>query len=153
MGVPADSRRIVHLDVSGKFVAVFEVELFLAALLRRSRGDESISCGLAQNVSAELLVDKDAGPILRHPGRDSGLEGVIDHRFGGADLRCLLRAYETFPTEHPRLESCAMIEGQDIQRFVVAECHAFTSRSKRYRRIKALVELSCMRVASPALSN
>ena len=94
-----------------KVVAVLEVELVLPTLLRGGCSHVSVLGRILQNSGPELLVDEDAGALFGDSRRDGGLEAVVDHLFGGGDLRRLLCAQEPLPAEHPRLERAAMIKG------------------------------------------
>ena len=110
-----------RLDVFGEVLAVFEIELVLAALLGGARGGITVRGGIAQNGGAELFVHQDAGLLLGHAGRDGGLEAVVDHLLGGGDLGGLRGVEVAVPAEHLRLERAAMVEGQDVERLVVAD--------------------------------
>ena len=83
--------RVELFDVAGEVRAVLEIELVLAALLRRASGDKSLLAGVAENGRAELLIDQDAGTFLRHSACHGSLEGVVDHLFDSGNLRRLFR--------------------------------------------------------------
>src|SRR5579872_4322642 len=103
--------------------AIFEIELLLAALLRRAGGGEALGLRIAQQRGAELLIDQDARLL---PGRARGarrLEAVIDDAPGGGDLGGLRLAQGRAPAEHLGLEGSAMIEGHEVERPVIASPH------------------------------
>jgi hypothetical protein len=78
---------------------VLEIELVLAALLRGAGGDEALVSSVAEDVSPEFLIYKDAGTILRHSTCHGGLEAIEDHLLRSSDLRRLLRVERFLPTE------------------------------------------------------
>src|SRR5262245_22123425 len=96
-------------------VAILEVKLVLPALLRGGCGNVAMLGRILENGVPELLIDEDAGALLRHSAGDSGFEAVVDHLFGGGDLCGLFRAQGALPAKHPCLEGAAMVKGQDIQ--------------------------------------
>src|SRR5437899_10655250 len=61
-----------RLDVACIVVAVLEVELVLAGLLRRGGGEKAPRPGVAEDSGAELLVDEDTGALLPHAAGDGG---------------------------------------------------------------------------------
>ena len=119
------------LDVIAELVAVVEVELVLARLLDRHRQHEAALLGLLGDAlrRAELLVDEAAcaawlgAPLggLQHALEDQVL-GVGDR------LRLLWRGVALDP-EHLLLERASMVEGQDVELAVVAECHSGAAAS------------------------
>src|SRR6266446_6007595 len=123
--------RLEHFDVPGEIIAVLEVELRLAALLRRARCGVPLRRRIAKDGGAELLVHEDAGFLLGDAGYDGVLEAVVDHLLGGRDLRGLLGGQGPFPAEHLGLERPPMIEGQDVQVPIESDRHRTTSRSLR----------------------
>jgi hypothetical protein len=117
--------------VLGEVLPVLEVELLLPALLGRTRGRVTLRRGVAKYRRTELLVHQDASLLLGHPGRNRGLEAIIDHLLGGGDLRRLRRGQRPLSAKHPRVERAAVIEGQDVQSFVVTVSHHDASLSFR----------------------
>jgi hypothetical protein len=117
--------------VAPEILAVLEVELVLAALLRAGRGDETALARILENCGAELLVDEDPGAVLGYATRHRRLEAVVDHLLGLGDLRRLFGAERSRPAEHALLERPAVIEGQDVEGFGVAQAHERTSLRRR----------------------
>src|SRR5262245_26537385 len=122
---------VEQLDMPGEVIAVFEVELRLAALLGGAGDGVPARRRIATDGGAELLVDEDAGLLRRDPGRDGVLEAVVDHLLGSRDLRGLLGAQRPFPAEHLGLERAPVVEGQDVQIPIESEAHRTTSLSLR----------------------
>ena len=60
-----------------------------------------LACRIAQDGGAELLVDQDAGLLLRHAAARR-LEAVVDHLLGGGDLGGLSRRQRRLPAEQLR---------------------------------------------------
>ena len=106
----------------GKIFAVLELELLLAALLRRAGGDETLRSRVAKDRRAKLLVHQDARPLLRTP-LATAAEAVVDHLLGRGDFCGLVPIERRSPSEHLALERGAVIEGQDVERSIVAPWH------------------------------
>jgi hypothetical protein len=117
--------------VAPEVLAVFEVEFVLAALLRAGGGDETALARILEDRRAELLVDEDPRAIPGYATRDRRLEAVVDDLLGLGDLGRLLGAEGSRPAEHALLEGPAVIEGQDVEGFGVAQTHERTSRRRR----------------------
>ena len=60
---------------------------------------------------------------LGTPAATACLKAVVDDLLGGGDLGGLRGSQVAGPAEHLGLERAAMVERQDVERFVVAECH------------------------------
>src|SRR5271168_5553542 len=110
----------------GKIISVFEIELFLTALLGRACCRKTTRFCVVKDCGTELFVHEDAGFFLSHTIGDSGDEAVIDHSLSGSDLGCLIRGEGAFPTEHFGLKRAAMVEGQDVQRLAITASHGKT---------------------------
>jgi hypothetical protein len=95
---------IEGLDVFGELLTVLEVELVLATLFGGARGQVAVLRCIGQDGGTKLFVYKDARLFLRHAGRNSLLEDVVDHLLGGSDFRRLFGSEWPLPTEHFRLE-------------------------------------------------
>ncbi len=115
--------RVELFDVPAELLAVLEVELVLAALLRGTGGNEPLLVSVVQNGRTKLLVHEDAGVILRYSVRDGGLEAVVNHLLDGGNLHDLLGAKLALPTEHVFRERGAVVEGQHIQGLVITNRH------------------------------
>src|SRR5204862_4932270 len=111
--------------------------------LGRAGGDDAGGSRIPQDGGAELLVHQDAGLVLRRAGRECREEAVIDDPFGGGDFCGLRLAQRGLPAEHLRLKRAAMIERLDIEWTVISSRHQPPPFILRWRRISALVELSC----------
>jgi hypothetical protein len=70
---------------------------------------------VAKDGGAELLVHQDAGFCLGHATRNRSLKAVINHLFGGRNLRGLFRTERALPTEHSGFKRAAMIKGLDVK--------------------------------------
>src|SRR5262249_27002262 len=135
-------------------VAVLEVELVLAALLRGCGGEKASRLGVAEDRSAELLIDEDAGAFLRHPTGDGREQAVVDDRLGGNAPFGLLLRKRALPAEEARLEGPAVVERKNVERSLEPEVrHDAPVRRRRWRRMSAFVELSWRRGGSVVLSN
>src|SRR5207244_1855239 len=111
------------LDVGAEVVAVLEVELVLTGLLDRHRQLEAPLLGLDRDVAAELLVHEHPAGLLVEAllgGREHALE---DQVLGVADGLSLLLGGVPLDPEHLLLERAAMVEREDEELAVVAECH------------------------------
>jgi hypothetical protein len=64
--------------VLGIAVAVFELELLLAALLGGGAGNEAVRARVAQDRGTELLVDQDARRLARRTLGQRELQPVVD---------------------------------------------------------------------------
>src|SRR5262249_62331911 len=76
-----------RLDVFGEIVAVLEVELILTSLLGGACDGVSVSCRVAEDGGAELLVYQDPCLFLGHTRSHGLLESVVNDPLGGGDLR------------------------------------------------------------------
>ena len=75
--------------MAGEILAIFEVELVLAALFRRAGGGDIVGSCIAQNGGAKLLVHQDAGLFLRHATGERRFEAVVNDLLGTSDFGCL----------------------------------------------------------------
>ena len=115
------------LDMPGEIFAVFEIEFVLPALLDAAGGRVVVCRRVAEDGGAELLVGQDARFLLRHAVPDRGLEAIVDHLLGCGDFGRLIGRQRALPAEHLRLERVAVVEGQDVERFVeTGGPHAFS---------------------------
>ena len=89
-----------RLDVARVVVAVLEVELVLAALLRRRSGEKTPRPRVAEDRGTELLVDEDAGMRFRHAASD-GDESRRDDRLRRRDPLRLLGGGVPFQPNRP----------------------------------------------------
>ena len=105
-----DEGRLEIGDVLGIAVAVFELELLLAALLGGGAGDQAVRARVAQDRGTELLVDQDARRLARRILGQRELQPVIDDLLAGGDPRRLLGGERRGETEQPLLERGAMVE-------------------------------------------
>jgi hypothetical protein len=119
--------RVELLDVPAEVLAVLEVELVLAALLRGTRDDVPRRGRVAEDRRAELLVHEDSRSRLRHAPGDRRLEALIDDAFGIRDLGGLFGRQGAVPAEHLRLERAAVIEREDVGRSVESQFHRLLS--------------------------
>src|SRR5262245_48470471 len=103
-----------------KGLAIFEVELVLAAFLGGTRGGEAVGLGVAQDGGPELLVGQHRGLVPGRAARQRGAEAVVDDLLGRGDLFRLVIAQRRLPVEQARLERAAMIERHEIERAIVA---------------------------------
>jgi hypothetical protein len=69
-----------------EILAIFEVELVLSALFRRTGGDDIPGRRIAQDGGAELFVHQNAGPSRWHASGQRRSEAVVDHLFGTGDV-------------------------------------------------------------------
>ena len=106
-----------------EILAIFEVELVLSALLRRTGRDDALGGRIAQDGSAELLVHQDAGLRRGRAARQRRLEAVVDHLLGAGDLGGLRVAQRRLPAEQLGLEGATVIERQDIERAIEPSSH------------------------------
>src|SRR2546426_11753007 len=88
-----------RLDVARAVVAVLEVKLVLAALLRRGGGEKATRPRIAEDRGAELLVDEDTGVRFRHATSDGGEEAFVDDRLRRRDPIGLLRGERALPSD------------------------------------------------------
>jgi hypothetical protein len=111
--------------VGAEVVAVLEVELVLAGLLDRHRQLEAGLLRLPRDAHglAELLVDEHARRVLVEPLLGGRLHALPDQVLGVRDRLGLLVARVALDPEHLLLERPAVVECQDEQLAVVAECH------------------------------
>src|SRR2546422_865971 len=96
-----------RLDVARVVVAVLEVELVLAALLRRDGGEKATRPRVAEDHGAELFVDEDTGARFRHATSDGGEETLVDDRLRRRDPLRLLGGERALPAAEARLEGPA----------------------------------------------
>jgi hypothetical protein len=115
--------RVEGLDMARETLAIFEIELVLSALLRRAGGDDTLGGRIAQDRGAELLVHQDAGLFLGHAAGERRLEAIVDDLLGAGDFGCLRIAQGRLPAEQLGLERAAVVEGQNVQRAVIASGH------------------------------
>ncbi len=143
-----------RLDVARVVVAVLEVELVLAALLRGRGGEKPPRPRVAEDRGAELLVDEDTGVRFRHAAGDGGEETLVDDRLRRRDPIRLLGGERALPSEEARLEGPPVVEGENVERSFEPEVgHDASMRRRRRRRMSAFVELSCRSGGSLALSS
>src|SRR5215470_1826746 len=93
------------------------------ALLHRISDREAVPGSITQDVATELFVHQDAGLLLGHACRKGCLKAVVNHSFDGGDLLALGGSQRALPAEHLRLEGGAMVERQNVKRFVEANSH------------------------------
>ena len=111
------------LDVSSEVLAVLEVEVLLATLLRRGGEGEALGCRIPENGRSELLIHEDAGLGFGDAGGKRALEAVVDDLFGGGNLRRLRGIKGALPAEHFRLEAPPVVERQNVKGRVIAANH------------------------------
>src|SRR5439155_4042725 len=134
-----------RLDVARVVVAVLEIELVLAALLRRGGGEQGTRPRVAEDRGAELFVDEDTGVRFRHAAGDGGEEALVDDRLRRRDPIRLLRGERALPSEEARLEGPAVVERENVERSVEPEVgHDSSVFLRRVLRIIVFVELWCM---------
>jgi hypothetical protein len=127
VGVVADQdlgeMGVEALDVVAELVAVLEVELVLAGLLDRHGQLEAAALRLLRDAAAELLVDQ--GPRDARVGAGvGGLEqALVDQVLCVGDRLGLLLVRLALDPEPLLLERPAVVERQDEELAVVAECH------------------------------
>ena len=106
-----------------KSCAVLEVELLLAALLDRLGELEAVLPGELGDVRAELLVDEHPGRFGVYAALDGDLHALEDQLLGVGDRLGLLGRRIALDAEHLLLERAPVVEGEDVELSVVAECH------------------------------
>src|SRR5207244_12119503 len=142
------------LDVARVVVAVLEVELVLAALLRRGGGEKGTRPRVAEDRGAELFVDEETGVRFRHAAGDGGEEALGDGCLRRRDSLRLLGGERALPAEEARLEGPAVVERENVERSVEPEVgHDASVCRGRWRRMSAFVARSCRSGGSVVLSS
>ena len=116
--IVADQRlgegRIERFEMPREIVVVFEVELVLAAFLGRRGRDEALGGRIAQDRRAELFVDQDASPIVRHAVGHGFEEAIVNDLLASGHVGGLLGRHRFVVAENFFAVGVAMIERQNV---------------------------------------
>ena len=102
--------------MSAELVAELEVELRTPALLDRHRERDAGLPGTACELGPVLLVDEEAGAVLRDTVRDCQLEALVHDRLDVGHACSLVGRRCAGDAEQVAAERAAMVEGEHVQR-------------------------------------
>jgi hypothetical protein len=102
--------RLELFDMRAILRAELELKLGLAALFHRHCGDKAVGGGIAQDTRAKLLIDKNAGLVLRQSEAEGKLKPFKNNLLGLGDALGLFGAQNPAPSIETFFEGAPMVK-------------------------------------------